>query len=288
MTRAHAVHLVALSCLVVAPACTDVVRAPITIIVDTDLARAREEQGRLEALRAGVQEDRADLDAARAELERARDRLEATARGPQRDALLDEVRALEAKVCAPAAEPAMTVAVAAAVAAGVEAGVARGLAQLAPGGLAPAVAAPTASSSSSLPPAAPSGDRAADPVIEARARVRAARAAMQERGLDLADLDVAVAVVDRVESLAARGEGAAALELAADLDLRARGVVIDRPLLLRRYERLNARARGASLDDTRRQAVAASLGRASRAISAGQLEEAVRSLLEVSAALEAP
>jgi hypothetical protein len=107
-------------------ACSDSVRAPLTIIVDTDLARAREERGRLEALRAGVQGDRADLDAARGELERARRRLEeTTARGPQREALLAEVRALEDRLCL--APPVGGPDLAAVVAAGVEAGVARAL-----------------------------------------------------------------------------------------------------------------------------------------------------------------
>jgi hypothetical protein len=169
------------------------------------------------------------------------------------------------------------------VAAGVEAGVARALAQRA---TEPAPASSTTSTTSMTSTTSPSAASSADAVARARAQVRAARAALRDRGLDLADLDGAVAVVDRVEALAAKGDGAAALDLADDLERRARVVVVDRPLLLRRYERLNARARAASLDDGRREAVTAGLGRASRAISAGNLDEAVRALVDVAAALD--
>jgi hypothetical protein len=172
--------------------------------------------------------------------------------------------------------------VAAAVAAGVEAGVARALAQRA------AEPAPSSSPPSPSSSPSPSAASSADGVTRARAQVRAARAVLRDRGLDLADLEGAVAVVDRVEGLVAKGDGAAAVELADDLERRARAVVVDRPLLLRRYERLNARARGASLDDGRRQTVTAGLGRASRAISAGNLDEAVQALVDVAAALDGP
>jgi hypothetical protein len=259
--------------------CTDAVRAPITIVVDTDLARAREEQGRLEALRAGVQGDRADLDAARVELERARQRLEQTARGPQRDALVAEIRALEGRVCPPPPE----VDVAAAVAAGVEAGVARALAARPVEVTPPSPVPPPAAAAS---PAAPSSP--ADLVPRARAKVQAARAALRARQLDLADLEGAVALADRVEGLAGRGDGAGALALAEQLEAEARAVVVDRPLLLRRYERLNTRAKSATLDAARRQVVTTGLGRASTAISRGDQAGALTALGDVAATLEAP
>jgi len=276
MARVHV--CLAFLALVAAPGCTDAVRAPITIVVDTDLARAREEQGRLEALRAGVQGDRADLDAARAELERARQRLEDTARGPQRDALLAEVRALEARVCAPSAGPD----VAAAVAAGVEAGVARALAQRASEAPPPA---PTATAATTSAAATTSPTEAA---ARARARIGAARATLRARRLELADVEGAVALADRIEALAARGEGAEALVLAESLEEKARAVVVDRPLLLRRYERLNTRARTAALDGARRQRIIDGLGQASAAISRGDEAGALGALADVAATLDAP
>jgi hypothetical protein len=236
--------------------CTDTVRAPVTIVVDTDLARARDEQVRPEARREAVPVGHAELDAARAEVER----------GP-----------LEARAHAPAVGPD----VATAVAAGSEAGVARVTAQRG----SDATAAPaTTSSSTSTTAAEPS----ADAVVMARARIGAVRTTLRARQMELADVDGAVVLADRIEGLAGRGDGALALALAGTLEEKIRTVVVDRALLLRRYERLNTRARQAELDGPRRQRIGAGLGEASAAISRGDHPGALTALADVAGVLDAP
>lgn len=271
-------------CAVLLGACGDSVRAPLTIIVDTDLARAREERGRLEALRAGVQGDRADLDAARGELERARRRLEeTTAKGPQRDALIAEVRALEETLCR---APSVGIPdVEKAVAAGVEAGVARAL--QAHSSSTPPAATPTTPLALVPPSAAPpSSPPLSDHSGLAREKLREARALARVRRFDLADLPGAVALVERIGALAARGEGATALELATQLEDQVRTVVIDRALLLRRYERLNTLVRQRAAEASLREAVTALLRQASEALSRGDLDGAAQALLKVASLLE--
>jgi hypothetical protein len=266
------------SCLALAVTnCSETVRAPLTIVVDTDLVRAREERGRLEAVRAGVQGDRAGLEVARTELERARRRLEQTTpTGPNREALLTEIRALEARVCPSTALAADDVA--AAVAAGVEAGVAAGVAS--------ALAASPSSSASArpMPPAAPSAtsptplDPPSAPMV--RALVAEARALARARRVDLADVAGSVVALERIESLLQRGEHAAAHELAVVVQEQARRVVVDRALLLRRYERLNALVRQQG-DAALRDRALTPLRRASEALSRGALDDATAALVEV-------
>jgi hypothetical protein len=251
------VSLVVLQLAVVAVmGCTDTVRAPVTIVVDTDLTRARDAQERLEAPRKGVPVGHAELDAARAVVERT---------------------PLEAPACTPAAGPD----VAAAVAAGVEAGVARVFAQR--GSDAPTAPVPTSSSKSTT-----AAEPSADAAVLARARIGAVRTTLRARQMELADIDGAVALADRIEGLVSRGDGALALALTGTLEEKVRTVVVDRALLLRRYERLNTRARQAELDGPRRQRIGAGLGEASAAISRGDHPEALTALAEVAAVLDAP
>jgi hypothetical protein len=267
------------TCLALA-SCSETVRAPLTIVVDTDLVRAREERGRLEALRAGVQGDRAGLEGARAELERARRRLEqTTGTGPNREALLTEIRALEARVC-PSTSPDADH-IAAAVAAGVEAGVARALAAQ-PSTSASARPTPTSPMSATTSPTSPTSPTAA----MVRATVADARALARARRLDLADLVGGVVALERIESLLQRGEHTAAHELAVGVQEQARQVVVDRALLLRRYVRLNDLARQQG-DAAMRERALAPLRRASDALSRGAQEDATEALVQV-AELVAP
>ena len=94
MQRATIIALV-----LAAVGCGDVVRAPITVVVDTDRARHLEEQGRLQELRVGVQGDRIELERARADLQQARRRLEDSAVDPAgRAAAAAEVKALAVRL----------------------------------------------------------------------------------------------------------------------------------------------------------------------------------------------
>lgn len=255
-----AVHVV----VALAGGCGDAVRAPITIVVDTDRARAREEQGRLQELRAGVQSDRAELEVARVELQRARQRLEATARGPQRDAVQAEVQALEARL----GERAPAGLTRAELEAALQASEQRILAGLTAGGVGQA---PAPSVAATAPPAATDD-------ATARQRLAQARSALSSKGLAIADLTTGTADVERVLGLLDQGNATAAAALAEQVRAAAVAVVVDKPVLLGRYTRLNERAKQLPADDARQPRAKALLSAANKALSAGDLAAATTAL----------
>ncbi len=268
MQRATIIALV-----LAAVGCGDVVRAPITVVVDTDRARHLEEQGRLQELRVGVQGDRIELERARADLQQARRRLEDSAVDPAgRAAAAAEVKALEVRLgSAPLSSSSLSreefelalVASEQRVTASLAAEMGR---LLAGQGTAPATQTTT-----SVP---------AVRVEDARAIVVSVRQQLAGRGLVIADVPDGQARVDRVEGALRRADPAGAAVAANELVAASAAVVVDRPLVRRKYERLRAAAGSAG-----RTELNASLTRASNAITAEDVVGANRLLNEVEAAL---
>ena len=207
-----------LSLLLLGTSCGDTVRAPLTIVVDTDRARALEDQGRLQELRTGVQGDRAELEAARGELQAARRRLEEASAGnaSQRAQALADVQALEVRLGLvgqrgggitrdelEAALAAHENRLGAIIAAEID---------RAKAGATPAPPATTTAAASAPSPAR-------DLAGEARRQLASAQAALSAKGLVTADVEGGTASVDRVTSALDRGDGAAALEVATALAL---------------------------------------------------------------------
>jgi hypothetical protein len=276
MTHVRAVVVVVA---VAASACGDAVRAPITIVVDTDRARAREEQGRLLELRAGVQGDRAELTSARVALQQARQRLEEAARGPQREALAAEVKVLEA--CVQARGDMVSGAELAEALAATEQRLLSAIAAAPRPSSSPS--APTGAGAASAPPAAvasasPTAGQAREILAEARRLVAA-------KGVALADLDGGAERLDRVEALMGRDDIATAIGVAETLRADAARVVVDRPLLQRRYGRLNARVVKAGLVGPAKAKAEGLLQAASTAISGGDVAAATAALSTLSADL---
>lgn len=276
-----------LSLLVLGTSCGDTVRAPLTIVVDTDRARALEDQGRLQELRTGVQGDRAELEAARGELQAARRRLEEAAQGntSQRAQALADVQALEARL---------------GLARGVGGGITREELEAAltahENRLGAIIAAeldraktgaqalpPASTSSTPLAVAAPAAAR--DLAGEARRQLASAQSTLAAKGLVTADVDGGTASVDRVTSALQRGDGAAALEVATALAASAASAVADGPLLRRKYDRLNTLLKRGTVNAERRAQGQQLLGKAASALSSSDFANANARLNEVAALL---
>jgi len=264
---------------VVVMGCGDV-RAPITIVVETDRARAREDQGRMQELREGVQGDRREVEAARGELEAARRRLEevsraaakgtATAQQQQEQQAL--VARLEAQAARPAGEGVTRVELDDALAAHEARLVARVAAEV-DRAIAGRTSSPTAASTTS-----PTRER---PEAEVTRLVDRARAALATKALVIGDLDGGTASVDRVEGALSRGDVAGALAVATDLAAQADAAQLDRALLRRKYDRINTRAKKEAAGSARHTAAVAGLRAATDAIGAGDLPKANGHLNEV-------
>lgn len=229
--------------------CGDVVRAPITVVVDTDRGRALEEQGRLQELRVGVQGDRVELERARGDLQEARRRLEDAAADPAaKTAAAADIRALEARLSSLSSLSPSSSLTRAELDAALVASEQRLLTSLTAeldrlaGKASPSTSiasTATAPSSSSVTAAASS----VSPAEEARALVATAKQRLRSKKLVVADLTEGVALVERVDGALARNDALGAVEVARRLAALADSVVVDRPLTRRRYERLNARTR---------------------------------------------
>ncbi len=260
--------------LLVAVGCGDVVRAPITVVVDTDRSRVVEEQGRLQALRIGVQGDRAELEHARSDLQQARRRLQDAATDPGRRAAAAEVAALEARVSAVVvgvSRADLDVALLlseARVTASISAELERLLAARSP--------SPSASPSPSLSPAAPL------PIIEdPRAVLTAARQALARRQLLVADIVGGQARLAAVDAALATADRAAAVVSARAFAADVAAVAVDRPLVRRRYERVSRAVNAAGQAKAFKQ----QLADATAAISSEDFAAANRLLAEVEAKL---
>lgn len=276
-----------LSLLVLGTSCGDTVRAPLTIVVDTDRARALEDQGRLQELRTGVQGDRAELEAARGELQAARRRLEEAAQGntSQRAQALADVQALEVRL---------------GLAKGVGGGITRDeleaaltahenrlgaiiAAELDRAKTGPQASPPAPASTSTQAVAAPAAAR--DLAGEARRQLASAQSTLAARGLVTADVEGGTASVDRITSALQRGDGAAALEVATELSAAAAAAVADGPLLRRKYDRLNTLLKRGSVSAEQRVKGQQLLGKASSALTAADFAGANARLNEVAALL---
>ena len=224
--------------------CGDVVRAPITVVVDTDRARALEEQDRLQELRVGVQGDRAELEAARNDLQEARRRLEDTASDPgRRAAAAAEVIALEARLNSGSAAGISRAELDAALAAS-EQRLAAALTVIVTGH---ATVTPTPTIAASTAPTV--GE-------DARALVAGIRRRLAVRQLVVADVVGGPAHVDRVEAALGKNDVAGAVEAAHALAEAAAAVVVDRPLVRRKYERVSRAAAAAGKGPDAKNALA--------------------------------
>ncbi len=245
-------------------------RVPVTIVVDTDRTRTRQEQDRLHALRSDVQGDRRELEGARDDLLAARHKLvvaagsahartTATPGGgePVTHAELQaELAALEGRLAALI--------------------LARGDS-----------AAPSPIKASETTPSAtsPSATSPADPIANARLDLAKARDALGAKGLVAADVQGGVASVDRILSSIERGDGEGAAAVAAAFLADANAVGLTRPVLIRKYERINTEAKRPRLREDKRRQAEALLRSASQALSAGGFAEANAHLNAAAAAI---
>ena len=275
---------VVLSLLLLMIACGEVVRAPLTIVVDTDRARALEDQGKLQELRVGVQGDRAELEAARSELHAARLRLENASQGNavQRAQALAEVRALEARVASDGGAGVVTRAELDAAFAAHE------------GRLAAIIAAemdrarqpiPVTASPDAISAAAAPAASTAHTASEVRRRLVNARATLATKGLVVADVAGGTASVDRITSALEKGEIESAFEVAVSLGAAADVTVLDGVVLRRKYERINTLVKREGVNADRRTRAEPLLREAASALSSSKFAAANDLLNEVAALL---
>jgi hypothetical protein len=229
---------VVLSLLLLMSACGEAVRAPLTIVVDTDRARALEDQGKLQELRVGVQGDRAVLEAARGELHAARLRLENASQGNavQRAQALAEVRALEARVASDGGAGVVTRAELDAALAAHEGRLAAIIAAELDRARqpTPATASPVAIGAALAVAGSP-----VHTASEVRGRLVNARATLAAKGLVVADVAGGTASVDRMTSALEQGEIESAFDVAVSLGAAADVAVLDINTLVKR-EGVNA------------------------------------------------
>ena len=243
------------------------VRAPVTIVVDTDGARAREDTQRLREVQRGVQGDRAQLEKARDDLAAARKSLETAASPGQKASLAAEVRALEARLEA-------NVAVVDVV---TKAELDLQLRALEERMKAFWGAEAKTTSTSTPPPrdvAPPKAQSAA------RADVADGRRHLAALHVEVADVGGALVALGQAEQALARGdEAAAAVPARAFVDL-VNAVVVDRAFVRRKYERVSAALKGRPLTPEQR-ARAEELLRSATRLSATDAPGANSALNEV-------
>ena len=275
---------VVLSLLLLMIACGEVVRAPLTIVVDTDRARALEDQGKLQELRVGVQGDRAELEAARTELHAARQRLENASRGnaEQRAQALAEVRALESRVASEGSAGVVTRAELDAALAAHEVRLAAIIAAEVDRARqpTPATASSDAVAAASAPPGSPGHT-----VGEVRRRLDNIRATLATKGLVVADVAGGTASVDRIMSALEKGEIESGFEVAVSLGAAADVTVLDGVVLRRKYERINTLVKRDGVSADRRTRAEPLLRAAASALSSSKFATANDLLNEVAALL---
>ncbi len=253
---------------VAASACERSGRVPVTIVVDTDRSRVKQEQERLAALRSDVAGERRELEGARDDLVVARQKLVAAAAA--------------ARVGGAGAVDAGAIISRADLDAALAASELRLLAALAE--RAPATTTTTTTAPSSTPSSVTKSSPA-DAVENARRDLAAARDGLDAKGLSVAAVDGGVASVDIILRAIDRGDGAAAAAAAKDLVGRAAAVGVTRPVLMRKYERINVAAKRGTVSADKRAQAETQLRRASQALSAGDLPQANLALNAAAAAV---
>ncbi len=256
---------------VAASACERSGRVPVTIVVDTDRSRVKQEQERLAALRSDVAGERRELEGARDDLVVARQKLVAAAAA--------------ARVGGAGAVDAGAIISRADLDAALAASELRLLAALAERAPATTTTATTATTAPSSTPSSVTKSSPADAVENARRDLAAARDGLEAKGLSVADVDGGVASVDIILRAIDRGDGAAAAAAAKDLVGRAAAVGVTRPVLMRKYERINVAAKRGTVSADKRAQAETQLRRASQALSAGDLPQANLALNAAAAAV---
>lgn len=274
-----------LSLLLLMIACGEDVRAPLTIVVDTDRARALEDQGKLQELRVGVQGDRAELEAARGELHAARLRLENASQGnaAQRAQALADVRALEARVASDGSAGVVTRAELDAALAAHEGRLAVIIAAELDRARQPTQATTAPGATGAASPLAGSPVHTAGDV---RRRLATARATLATKGLVVADVAGGTANVDRITSALEQGEIESAFDVAVSLGAAADVTVLDGVVMRRKYERINTLVKREGVAADRRTRAEPLLRAAASALSSSKFAAANDLLNEVAALLE--
>lgn len=278
-TRCIALLVAALSNVLVA-GCDDAVRAPVTIVVDTDSARAKEDASQLNALRQGVQSDRAQLDKARVELLAVRESLKTASTLEQKATLEQKLVELERQVVAEnavtkdeldaqlrAQEERLKAFISAEV---------RG---------APPAPAPATTTTPATTPATSTTTTTGPTLAQAKALVQEGRARLQAQNVEAADVDGAVALVVGVDAAVAKGDAASAVAGARAFADKAAAVVVDRVFCRRKYERVNTLSKQQKLAPDVEQKVAAALAAARAKTAAGEFVAANAALNDALAAL---
>jgi chromosome segregation ATPase len=233
-------------------------RAPVTIVVDTDGARAREDAARLRELQKGVQDDRAQLEKAREELAAARKSLETASTTEQKARLARQVSELESRLQGSAAADAVT----------------RDELDLqlraqeerlktfisAELGQRPAAAATTATTTTTTTTSPEKATRAL--LSEATAKLAALR-------IEAADVNGAEADLALANALARKGEDAAAAAAARAYADKVDAVVVNTAFCRRKYERISQAFKGKPLPPAQRKRAEVALQQAIDKISNG-------------------
>jgi hypothetical protein len=249
-------------------------RAPVTIVVDTDGARAREDTQRLREVQKGVQDDRAQLEKARDDLAAARKSLESAASPTQKATLAAEVRALEARLDQQAKGAVVVdVVTRAELDAQLRAQEER-LKTFISAELGNRPSSSSSSSSSSAPkPAASSGSAARSSLAEGKKH-------LQGLAVEVADVDGATALVTQAEQAIAHGDDAAAAVAAGAFLDKAKAVVVDRAFIRAKYTRVSAVLKGRPLPPDQ-QARASELLKTATNLSTSDAAAANRALNDV-------
>lgn len=251
-------------------ACSDHgVRAPVTIVVDTDGARAREDAERLLAVQRGVQDDRAQIELARADLAAARKSLETAASPEQKRALQQQVRDLESRLQAPA------VAVDVVTRDELDTQL-RAQEERLKSFISAELAGRSTPAATTIepPPQSPA-------TKTARALLADGRKHLQQLGLDAVDVVGAAALAAEAEgALDRRDDAAAAVAARAFVD-KANAAVVDIALVRRKYDRVSATLTGKRFVSETQQRVQALLQDAATKTRAGDAAGANAALNDV-------
>ncbi|MDP2343723.1 MAG: hypothetical protein Q8O67_22380 [Deltaproteobacteria bacterium] len=262
------------ACVVVVLACDDgATRAPVTIVVDTDGARAREDTQRLREVQKGVQGDRAQLEKARDDLAAARKSLETAASPAQKATLNAEVRALEARLDQQARGAVVVgdVVTREELDAQLRAQEER-LKSFISAELGNKPSSSSSSSKATVP--VPAG------VSPARGLIAQGKRHLQGLELEVADVDGLLGVLTTAEQAIGRGDDAVADVAARSFSEKANAVVVDRALVRAKYTRVSAVLKGRTLTPDQ-QARALQLLKSATALSTSDATAANRALNDV-------
>lgn len=266
-------------------ACDDgAVRAPVTIVVDTDGARVKEDATRLRELQKGVQDDRAQLDKARLELEAARRSLATASTSEQKESLQTKMAELQARIDGGAASAdAVTRAELDAQLRAQEERL-KAFISAEVHGAPPPTTTTTATSTTAATTTAATTATSGPTVAQARALLDDGKSRLSAKAVEVGDVDGAVALVAAAEAAAGKGDAVAALAAARAFADKAAAVVVDKGFCRRKYERVNTLAKKKALSSEAEKKVASSLAQAQAKMAAGDFAAANSALNDALAA----